>query len=138
MFISGNGWKLISGSVEGQTQECCDSYEKQSVWDHPIDLHYTTQTLQGSPKLLLQIFCRDNHGRILFVGYGVVTIPLTPGHHELKCFTWKPIGTSIILSFESFIFVFLYMIHFHFVFLSVLQFFSPIFSRNIKIVVFFL
>ncbi|XP_024942931.1 tectonic-3 [Cephus cinctus] len=91
-FHTGGGWKLISGNIEGQTQECCDSYTESPVFDHPLDLHYTTQTLQGSPKLLLQIFCRDNHSRILFVAYGVSTIPLTPGFHSIECYTWKPIG----------------------------------------------
>jgi len=90
--LLGNGWKIVSGQEEGQTQESCDIYTNNSVWDHPIDLHYTTQTLQNSPKLLLQVFCRDNYGRILFLSYGVHNIPLSPGLHILECHTWKPIG----------------------------------------------
>lgn len=91
-YLLGNGWKIVSGQEEGQTQESCDIYTNNSVWDHPIDLHYTTQTLQNSPKLLLQVFCRDNYGRILFLSYGVHNIPLSPGLHILECHTWKPIG----------------------------------------------
>lgn len=91
-FHVGGGWKLIDGCAEGQTQECCDFYTNIPVWDHPVDLHYTTQTLQGSPKLLLQIFCRDEHARVLFIAYGVSSIPLTPGSHTITCHTWKPIG----------------------------------------------
>ncbi|CAL7948272.1 unnamed protein product [Xylocopa violacea] len=91
-FHTGNGWKIINGSEEGQSQESFDTYTNEPIWDHPIDLHYTTQTLQNSPKLLLQIFCRDTHGRILFVSYGTCNIPLSPGEHSIECHTWKPVG----------------------------------------------
>ncbi|XP_014210190.1 tectonic-3 [Copidosoma floridanum] len=87
-----SGWKIINGSAEGQTQECFDAYANEPVWDHPIDVHFATQTLQGSPKILLQVFCRDSYNRILFVAYGVCTVPLKPGFHSLECHTWKPIG----------------------------------------------
>ncbi|XP_015431801.1 PREDICTED: tectonic-3-like [Dufourea novaeangliae] len=91
-FHAGNGWKVLNGCEEGQTQESCDLYTNEPVWDHPIDIHYTTQTLQNSPKLLLQIYCRDTHERILFTSYGVCNIPLSPGLHSIECHTWKPIG----------------------------------------------
>nr|XP_012135228.1 PREDICTED: tectonic-3-like [Megachile rotundata] len=91
-FHTGNGWKVLNGCEEGQTQESCDIYINEPIWDHPIDLHYTTQTLQNSPKLLLQIFFRDTHGRVLFGSYGICNIPLSPGLHCIECHTWKPIG----------------------------------------------
>ncbi|XP_011497165.1 PREDICTED: tectonic-3-like [Ceratosolen solmsi marchali] len=91
-FSTGNGWKIINGCSEGQTQECCDPYSNEPVWDHPVDLHFTTKTLQGSPKALLQVFCRDDFNKILFVSYGVCSIPLKPGFHSIECHTWKPIG----------------------------------------------
>ncbi|XP_043803197.1 B9 domain-containing protein 2 [Apis laboriosa] len=91
-FHAGRGWKVLNGYEEGQTQESCDLYTNEPVWDHPIDLHYTTQTIQNSPKILLQIFHRDTHGRILFGSYGICNIPLSPGLHSIKCHTWKPIG----------------------------------------------
>ncbi|KYM79603.1 B9 domain-containing protein 2 [Atta colombica] len=91
--LIGNGWKIISGYEEGQTQESCDFYTNNPVWDHPIDLHYTTQTIQNSPKLLLQVFGRDNYGRIIFLSYGVYNVPVSSGSYVLDCHTWKPIGT---------------------------------------------
>ncbi|XP_015111822.1 B9 domain-containing protein 2 [Diachasma alloeum] len=91
-FHAGNGWKLINGNPEGQTQECQNLYTGKPTWSHPIDLHYSTQSIQGAPKLLIQVFCRDNYGRILFIAYGICPVPLTPGFHEVKCHTWKPIG----------------------------------------------
>jgi len=92
VIIVGNGWKIISGYEEGQTQESCDFYTNHPVWDHPIDLHYTTQTIQNSPKLLLQVFGRDNYGRIIFLSYGVYNVPVSSGSYVLDCHTWKPIG----------------------------------------------
>lgn len=97
IIVIGHGWKIISGHEKGQTQESCDLYTNNPVWDHPIDLHYTTQTLQNSPKLLLQVFCRDNYGRLIFLSYGVYNVPLSPGSYILDCHTWKPIGTFIFL-----------------------------------------
>ncbi|KAL6252147.1 hypothetical protein P5V15_015126 [Pogonomyrmex californicus] len=88
----GNGWKIISGYERGQTQESCDFYTNNPVWDYPIDLHYTTQTLQNSPKLLLQVFHRDNYRRIIFLSYGVYNVPLSSGSYILDCHTWKPIA----------------------------------------------
>ncbi|EGI68878.1 B9 domain-containing protein 2 [Acromyrmex echinatior] len=90
-FYVGNGWKIISGHEEGQTQESCDFYTNNPVWDHPVDLHYTTQTIQNSPKLLLQVFGRDNYGRIIFLSYGVYNVPISSGSYVLDCHTWKPI-----------------------------------------------
>ncbi|XP_018315478.1 tectonic-3 [Mycetomoellerius zeteki] len=90
-FYVGNGWKIISGHEEGQTQESCDFYTNNPVWDHPVDLHYTTETIQNSPKLLLQVFCRDNYGRIIFLSYGVYNVPVSSGSYVLDCHTWKPI-----------------------------------------------
>ncbi|XP_076295297.1 tectonic-3 [Lasioglossum baleicum] len=91
-FHAGNGWKTLNGCEEGQTQESCDLYTNEPFWDHPVDIHYTTQSLHNSPKLLLQIFCRDTHERILFTSYGVCNVPLSPGLHSIECHTWKPIG----------------------------------------------
>lgn len=79
---------------EGQTQECCDSHSNVPVWDHPLDLHYSTNSLQGAPKILLQIFSRDHYNRILFLAYGLSAIPLQPGSHKIRCHTWKPIGNN--------------------------------------------
>nr|XP_033331977.1 B9 domain-containing protein 2 [Megalopta genalis] len=91
-FHAGNGWKILNGCEEGQTQESSDLYTNEPFWDHPIDIHYTTQSLQNSPKLLLQVFCRDTYERILFTSYGVCNVPLSPGSHSIECHTWKPIG----------------------------------------------
>ncbi|KAJ8682994.1 hypothetical protein QAD02_018786 [Eretmocerus hayati] len=91
-FSTDSGWKIINGNGEGQTQECADPFSKEPVWDHPIDIHFATQTLQGSPKVLLQVFCRDEFNRIIFVSYGISSIPLRPGLHSIECHTWKPIG----------------------------------------------
>lgn len=89
----------MAGDIEGQTQECYNPYSDVTIWDHPIDIHYTTQSLQGSPKFLAQVFCRDKYDRILFLAYGVASIPLTPGHHTIECHTWKPVGNILFYFF---------------------------------------
>lgn len=44
---SGKYWTLIAGLEEGQTHAVyVDNGESFAVWNHPIDLHYATKSMQ--------------------------------------------------------------------------------------------
>jgi hypothetical protein len=58
------------------------------------DLHYQTKSVQGWPKVALQIHQQDAFGRMGIVGYGFAHIPCTPGHSEVWVPCWRPIGTN--------------------------------------------
>ena len=116
--ITGDGWRLLEGVAEGQTQ--VDSPEVRviflpgwtsqdndfCIWAHPIDMHYASKVIAGWPKLHLQVWSQDNLGRSSFgthlfcfpfnivVGYGFCHIPTAPGTHEVRCATWKPVGST--------------------------------------------
>lgn len=44
---TGTNWKIISGNKEGQTQVDSPSYDNQTWWCHPIDIHFASKGIQG-------------------------------------------------------------------------------------------
>jgi len=88
----GGGWRVIAGDRDGQTQTDLPSLHDRAYFCHPIDLHLTTQTIQGWPKLQLQIWHHDQFGRQELYAYGTVFVPVAPGDHEIHCNTWRPMG----------------------------------------------
>ncbi|KAI8848595.1 B9 domain-containing protein 2-like protein [Chytridium lagenaria] len=94
-ILAGEGWSLVEGEAGGQTQVDLPEDERFSVWSHPIDVHYTTKTVGGWPKIVVQVFRQDMFGRNELYGYGFVHMPTTPGFHSVECVTWRPSGTVI-------------------------------------------
>jgi B9 domain-containing protein 2 len=90
---TGSGWRLLQGDTDGQTQVDQPSYEMACTWSHPVDVHYATKGLQGWPKFNMQVWGQDVLGRTELKGYAQCQVPTTPGVHELKCATWRPIGS---------------------------------------------
>lgn len=84
----------MGGDVKGQTQ--VDYPEEESdmfVWNHPIDVHYYTKSMQGWPRICLEVWKLDEFGQQSVCGYGVAFFPSQPGVHELKVPVWRPCGT---------------------------------------------
>ncbi|XP_063242078.1 B9 domain-containing protein 2 [Bacillus rossius redtenbacheri] len=90
---AGSNWKLISGTVEGQTQVDDPEYQDFAFWSHPIDVHFATKGIQGWPRIHFQVYHQDRFGRSELYGYGVCHIPTSPGTHALDCVTWRPVGS---------------------------------------------
>eukprot|EP00056_Hartaetosiga_gracilis_P006774 m.100719 g.100719 ORF g.100719 m.100719 type:complete len:111 (+) comp12554_c0_seq12:79-411(+) len=61
-IVAGNGWSVIAGSDEGQTQIDHPTGD-DAVWAHPIDIHYKVQSIQGWPRMSVQVFTQDSYGR---------------------------------------------------------------------------
>jgi len=89
---AGGAWRLIAGVKEGQTHVDNPIHEEVASWSHPIDVHFATKGIQGWPRLHLQVWNQDIHGRNQLFGYGFVHIPTSPGSHLVECMTWKPVG----------------------------------------------
>lgn len=47
----------------------------------------------GWPKIYLEVYHLDWLGRSHLFGYGLITLPTSPGRHTLDCYTWRPLGT---------------------------------------------
>jgi len=100
-LVTGDRWELVAGQDGGRTFQDATpegdeaSWSRKSIWDHPIDIHYaaTERDLKGQwPRLLVHVNTCDYWRREEVVGYGVVSVPMVPGTHELEIPTWKPCG----------------------------------------------
>ena len=94
-ILSGGEWSLLDGTCEeGQTQlSLVNGYHDNLViWNHPIDLYYTTKSLQGWPRLNVQVWNEDKFGRKVLCGYGTTKFPAQPGETLVECVIWRPQG----------------------------------------------
>jgi hypothetical protein len=60
---TGPAIELLEGYDQGQTQADEPADGEMAVWAHPIDVHYLCRGLSGWPKLHLQVWSLDKHGR---------------------------------------------------------------------------
>lgn len=89
-----SSWVLIEGLIEGQTQTDKSDEIDASIWSHPFDFHYEFTEAINLPKFVLEVYQVDDYGRILLGGYGVVSLPVTPGHYTLDIDLWRPRGNK--------------------------------------------
>ncbi|KAJ8968379.1 hypothetical protein NQ314_002329 [Rhamnusium bicolor] len=47
----------------------------------------------GWPKIYIEVYHLDWLGRAHLFGYGLITVPTSPGSHILDCYTWRPFGS---------------------------------------------
>ncbi|KAF7282512.1 hypothetical protein GWI33_002577 [Rhynchophorus ferrugineus] len=88
----GNNWRVIEGKKEGQTQVSSSQFTEACNWSYPIDIHLATAGIKGWPKIYVEVYHLDWLGRAHLFGYGLITIPTSPGRHILNCYTWRPTG----------------------------------------------
>ncbi len=89
----GKYWDLLSGEYIGQSQYGHADVDDMISWNHPIDLHMATSSMQGWPRIRLQIWELDEFGRTNLSGYGFAHMPTTPGTHEIAVACWRPTGS---------------------------------------------
>mmetsp|Transcript_13682 Transcript_13682/g.36879 ORF Transcript_13682/g.36879 Transcript_13682/m.36879 type:complete len:225 (+) Transcript_13682:72-746(+) len=95
---AGGEWVPIARSegYVGQTQSAYADAEGIHVFNHPLDFHFVAASLEGWPRLSLQVLRLDPAGCVETVSYGSTALPVTPGHVELACCTWTPVGPSLL------------------------------------------
>ncbi|XP_074038367.1 B9 domain-containing protein 2 isoform X2 [Leptinotarsa decemlineata] len=91
--LIGNNWKIVEGKREGQTQVSWSQFNNICKWSYPVDIHLSTAGIQGWPKIYIEVYHLDWLGRAHLFGYGIVTVPTSPGTHTLDCYTWRPFGS---------------------------------------------
>lgn len=62
------------------------------VWNHPFDLHFAINDLQGWPNAVFKVWRLDETNKIDILAYGIVPLPKTAGFHTIYCNTWSPMG----------------------------------------------
>jgi B9 domain-containing protein 2 len=97
----GKNWDLLSGEIMGQTQYGNADPDDLTSWNHPIDLHMATSTMQGWPRIRLQVWELDEYGRTNMAGYGFCHLPTNAGNYEIGVPCWRPTG-SIPEEIQSF------------------------------------
>ena len=86
----GKSWTLLEGEESSQTQ-----YTASNVWNHPLDLHFASTSMLEWPRIIVQVWTLDSHGRSILAGYGFTHLPTNPGEHELEINCWKPTNGTI-------------------------------------------
>lgn len=94
-LVHGQQWVITDGEEKGQTQIDVPDEGNTVVWSHPIDVHYEFPGIQGWPKLSVEVWQQDDLGRSFLGGYGICTLPMTPGSHEIDVKLWRPVGTAV-------------------------------------------
>ncbi|EPY34315.1 B9 protein [Strigomonas culicis] len=60
-------------------------------WNFPIDVHYSFSSIQGWPKISVQVWQVDGYGRKDICGYGMAYLPMaSQGEQEIEVYTWRP------------------------------------------------
>ena len=72
-------WSLLEGAKDGLTQYAMNTDDKKCIWNHPIDVHFTTASMQGWPRIIFQVWNLDTYGRSNLMGYGFAHLPLSAG-----------------------------------------------------------
>lgn len=83
-------WRLAEGVTGGRTQIDASHRNGSAVWNHPIDMAFSTASLEGWPKLRFEVTYQDLFYRNIAGGYGAIFVPMAPGTHEVDCAIWRP------------------------------------------------
>ncbi len=54
-FDHGKYWGILEGSAFGHTQTAYGQDGCVAVWNHPFDIHYQTTSMEGWPRLIVQV-----------------------------------------------------------------------------------
>jgi hypothetical protein len=83
-FKIGDNWKHLSGKVEGETFQSKAEHGRYIPLEHPIDINFSAKSVRGWPKLLVEVWEIDHHGRNSLAGYSIVTLPFEQGEYKLE------------------------------------------------------
>jgi B9 domain-containing protein 2 len=89
----GKNWDLLSGEIMGQSQYGNADPDDLTSWNHPLDLHMATTTMQGWPRIRFQVWELDEYGRTNMAGYGFCHLPTNAGNYEIGVPCWRPTGS---------------------------------------------
>eukprot|EP00796_Vickermania_ingenoplastis_P003740 gene3740-2636_t len=89
-LIAGSGWTPIEGTTSGCTH-IMQSADDAIPWCFPVDTHFSFTSVQGWPKISVQVWQVDAYGRKDIAGYGVAYLPMpSAGEQTVEIVTWKP------------------------------------------------
>lgn len=87
----GEKWHLLNGKTEGETFEYVLENDSQMHIGHSIDLHFSTESVRGWPKIMLEVWVSDQDGRNKIAGYGMASLPIVPWKKtSVSAACWAP------------------------------------------------
>ena len=90
----GKYWDLLSGEYNGQSQFGYSDFSEDLVsFNHPVDVHFAATSIQGWPRMKVQVWELDEFGRANLCGYGFCHLPTSVGCHEISIPCWRPTGS---------------------------------------------
>ncbi|KAH9586426.1 B9 domain [Trypanosoma melophagium] len=90
-IVTGEHWSVVEGRTSGCTHIMASGKEGRISWCFPIDIHFTMNSLEGWPKISLQVWSIDSYDRKELAGYGVAFVPPPSAEEqEVVVETWKP------------------------------------------------
>eukprot|EP00741_Cyanophora_paradoxa_P004264 tig00000789_g4140.t1 len=111
------GWQSEGGSLLQAVSHCCtvsdpwyrkyhppafrvvEEDDQISSWEpiahfcYPLELEFLCNNDDESPMIYFQVNSYDDWDRNCVHGYGYLSLPTTPGRHELTVQMWRPAGT---------------------------------------------
>lgn len=107
-LVCGADWVVVSGIEEGITQISMANYTssnvyQESIWNFPIDCVYKSTNVYGWPQLIVSVYGTDFLGRDVVKGYGCMRIPLKSGRFSKRISMIRPMATSPLNEFLSWI-----------------------------------
>ena len=81
----GRSFSNLAGETNGQSQYSMvidhndSKQQQQCLWNHPIDVHFATSSMQGWPRISVQLWELDVYGRAIFAGFGFAHLPCAKG-----------------------------------------------------------
>ncbi len=94
----GKSFSLLEGMDSGQTQYALNSHDDDIIshgispsssswccrsgcyrWNHPFDVHFTTTSMKGWPRIIVELWELDGYGRTSLIGFGFTYFPCMSG-----------------------------------------------------------
>jgi len=122
-YCYGTDWSVVGGIEEGVTQigkkaifasaststtqatcsTTCPSDPRQIiVWNHPLDVTFSSSNPFGWPQLVIAVYGLDAFGHDVIRGYGALHVPPIPGcHTNVRVPVFVPEASSLLTKFKG-------------------------------------
>ena len=91
----GPNFNVLNGFTSGETFQSI-SYEEDNInvvnFDQPLSLNLSCTSINGWPKIFVEVWSSDSEGKNCLIGYGTGFIPVKSGFSKMTINCWRPIN----------------------------------------------
>ena len=92
-IIFGPNFNVVNGETSGETFQS-KAYEEDNInvvnFDQPLSLNLSCRSINGWPKIFVEVWSNDHEGKNCIVGYGTGFIPVKSGFSKMTINCWRP------------------------------------------------